>query len=34
MDKEEFTKFLRNLDEKYYNDESEISDSEYDTFTR
>jgi len=30
MDKEEFTKFLRNLDEKYYNDESEISDSEYD----
>lgn len=31
MEKEEFTKLLRNLDEKYYNNESEISDSEYDS---
>ena len=30
MDKKEFTKLLQNLDQKYYNNESEISDSEYD----
>ena len=30
MDKNEFTQLLRNLDQKYYNNESEISDSEYD----
>ena len=31
MNKEEFTALLQNLDEKYYNNESEISDSEYDS---